>query len=143
YADQHYGRALAAELPARELVGVQLGLEGAQRRARLRRADELLERVGLAEKASARPTELSGGEQQRVAVCAALAHRPRVLLADEPAGELDAENARIVYDLIAELAAEQGTTALVVSHDEAAAAIADRLVQVRDGGAVAGGRPRV
>jgi ABC-type lipoprotein export system ATPase subunit len=84
---------------------------------------------------------LSGGEQQRVALCAALAHRPRLLLADEPAGELDEENGKIVYGLIDELAREQGATALVVSHDEAAASIADRLVHVRDGRVVEEGRP--
>ena len=101
----------------------------------------LLERVGLGDRLDARPGALSGGEQQRVALCAALAHRPRLLLADEPAGELDAENAKVVYGLIAELAREQGTTALVVSHDEAAATIADRLVYVRDGRVVEEGRP--
>src|SRR4029079_4542067 len=103
----------------------------------------LLERVGLGDRLNARPGSLSGGEQQRVALCAALAHRPRLLLADEPAGELDAENAAIVFSLIAELAREQGPTALVVSHDEAAATIADRLVYVRDGRVVEEGRPGV
>ena len=71
-----------------------LALRGEPRGARDRRADELLERVGLLERRGAHPTELSGGEQQRIAVCAALAHRPRLFLADEPTGELDAENAR-------------------------------------------------
>src|SRR5207245_450114 len=89
YADQHYSRALAPELTAREFVGLRLGLEGAGRVERGRRADELLERVGLADKGGARPHELSGGEQQRVVVCAAVAHRPRLLFADEPTGELD------------------------------------------------------
>src|SRR4029079_18301829 len=76
YADQHYARALAPELSARRLVAVQLGVRGTTGEERLRRADELLERVGLAAKRDRRPTELSGGEQQRVALCAALAHRP-------------------------------------------------------------------
>ena len=76
-----------------------------------------------------------------MALCAALAHRPRVMLADEPAGELDAGNAEVVYSLIAGLARERGTTALVVSHDEAAARIADRLVHVRDGRVVEEGPP--
>ena len=133
YAEQHYRRALAEELSARDLVGLQLGLAGAPARERHRRADELLERVGLADRRDAHPHELSGGEQQRVAVCAALAHRPALFLADEPTGELDAESAAVVYELIGELARESGTTTMIVSHDPRSAAIADRIVRVRDG----------
>jgi ABC-type lipoprotein export system ATPase subunit len=133
YADQHYSRSLAQELSARELVAVQLGLAGMARRSRDARADELLERVGLAGKRERRPSELSGGEQQRVAVCAALAHRPRLFLADEPTGELDHDTADLVYRLIGELARESGTTAVVVSHDPESAGIADRIVRIRDG----------
>ena len=133
YADQHYWRALAGELAARELVGVQLGLAGEPRAARERRADELLERVGLADRRDAHPRELSGGEQQRIAFCAALAAKPQLLIADEPTGELDARSARELFGLIAELVREAGTTALVVSHDPAAAEGADRVVHVRDG----------
>jgi ABC-type lipoprotein export system ATPase subunit len=133
YVEQHYSRALDPDLTARELVGVQLGLAGADRETRERRADELLERVGLADKRASRPGELSGGEQQRIAVCAALAHRPRVLLADEPTGELDAANAALVYELIGDLVREQGCTTVVVSHDVQSTAIADRTVRVRDG----------
>jgi ABC-type lipoprotein export system ATPase subunit len=133
YVDQHYMQSLAAELPARELVSLQLGLDGWGARERLRRADELLERVGLGDKRDRRPGELSGGEQQRVAVCAAPAHRPKLVLADEPTGELDARSATLLYDLIAELAREQGATALIVTHDPTAARIADRIVRMRDG----------
>ena len=133
YADQHYWRALAGELSVEELVGVHLGLAGAPADVRRRRAVELLERVGLADRREARPHELSGGEQQRVALCAAVAHRPRLLIADEPTGELDAASAREVFALIAELVREGGGTALVVSHDPASAAYADRVVHVRDG----------
>ena len=133
YAEQHYWRTLARELTARELVGVQLGLAGTPRSAREKRADELLERVGLLDRRDARPGELSGGEQQRVAVCAALAHRPRLLLADEPTGELDRANAAIVYSLIGDLAREHGCTTLIVSHDPSSTTIADRIVRVRDG----------
>jgi ABC-type lipoprotein export system ATPase subunit len=133
YVDQHYTRALAPELSARDLIALQLGLGGAPRRERLAEADRLLERIGLGDRRRARPDELSGGEQQRVAVCAALAHRPRLLLADEPTGELDAVNAAHVYELIGELAREQGTTTLVVSHDPESAAIADRIIRIRDG----------
>ena len=90
-------------------------------------------RVGLAGRRDAHPRELSGGEQQRIALCAALARRPHLLIADEPTGELDAATAREVLDLIAELTREEGGTALVVSHDPASADRADRVVHVRDG----------
>jgi len=133
YADQHYARALAPELSARELVGLQLGLRGSAPRERLRRADELLERVGLAEKRTRRATELSGGEQQRVALCAALAHRPKVFLADEPTGELDGATADQVYDMLSELVREHRCTTVIVSHDPESARIADRIVRIRDG----------
>ncbi len=133
YADQHYWRALAGELTARELVGIQLGLAGMPADQRHARADELLERVGLGARRDAHPRELSGGEQQRVALCAALASRPELLIADEPTGELDAATARDVLALIAELVRESGSTALVVSHDPASAERADRVIHVRDG----------
>jgi ABC-type lipoprotein export system ATPase subunit len=131
--DQHYVRSLSPELTCREAVGLRLALRGRPREECDRRADELLERVGLRDRAGDRPSSLSGGEQQRVAVCAALAHRPRLLLADEPGGELDAASAETVYRLVAELVRELGATALVVSHDPGATAIADRLVSIRDG----------
>jgi ABC-type lipoprotein export system ATPase subunit len=133
YADQHYARALAPELSARDLVALQLGLRGMARSERLRRADELLERVGLAAKRDRRPTELSGGEQQRVALCAALTHRPKVFLADEPTGELDAATAGQVYDMLNELVREHRCTTVIVSHDPESARIADRIVRIRDG----------
>jgi ABC-type lipoprotein export system ATPase subunit len=133
YAEQHYRRALAEELTARELVGLHLALGGATLRERNARADALLERVGLADRRDAHPSELSGGEQQRIAVCAALAHRPPLLLADEPTGELDAASAASVYALIGELAREEHATTVIVSHDPRSGAIADRIVRVRDG----------
>jgi ABC-type lipoprotein export system ATPase subunit len=133
YADQHYERVLVPELSARELVALPLALRGWTPGEADRRADELLERVGLAARRGARPGELSGGEQQRVALSAALAHRPKLLLADEPTGELDAANAARIYALIGELAREQGCTTIIVSHDAASTAIADRAVHIRDG----------
>jgi ABC-type lipoprotein export system ATPase subunit len=133
YADQHYARALAPELTARDLVALQLGLRGTERTERLRRADELLERVGLTAKRDRHPTQLSGGEQQRVALCAALAHRPKVFLADEPTGELDAATADQVYAMLNELVREHRCTTVIVSHDPESARIADRIVRIRDG----------
>jgi ABC-type lipoprotein export system ATPase subunit len=133
YADQHYTRALAPELTARELVAFRLALLGVERRQREATADRLLERVGLADRRDAVPGELSGGEQQRVAICAALAHRPRLFIADEPTGELDAANAAEIYALIGALSREVGATTVLVSHDPRSAAVADRVVQIRDG----------
>ena len=133
YADQHYSRALSPELTARELVALELGLGGWTRAEREHRADELLERVGLTHKRDARPPELSGGEQQRVAVAASIAHRPRLFLADEPTGELDAANATLVYDTIGELVRAERCTAVIVSHDPESTSIADRIVRIRDG----------
>ena len=133
YVDQHYERALAPELTVRELVALPLELRGARRRDAVARADALLERVGLAEKRAARPGELSGGEQQRVALCAGVAHEPQLLLADEPTGELDGASAARVYELIGELAREHRCSALIVSHDQASTEIADRVVHIRDG----------
>jgi ABC-type lipoprotein export system ATPase subunit len=133
YADQHYWRALAGELTAKELVAVPLGLAGVPEAGRHARALELLERVGLLDRAGALPGELSGGEQQRIALCAALAHRPRLLIADEPTGELDAASAVVVYGLLAELSREHGATTIIVSHDPQSTEIADRVVHIRDG----------
>jgi ABC-type lipoprotein export system ATPase subunit len=133
FLEQHYTRALDPDLVARDLVGQQLALLGASPRERRTRADELLDRVGLRDRAESPPGELSGGEQQRIAVCAAIAHSPQLILADEPTGELDRENAAVIYALLRELVRENGCTALIVSHDLAATGIADRVVHVRDG----------
>jgi len=133
FVDQHYWRSLDPQLSARDLVGLQLGLNGVGRRTRHGRADELLSRVGLGDRRHARPHELSGGEQQRIAVCAAIAHRPRLVLADEPTGELDAESSQIVYGLLASLVHEERATALVVTHDRGVEAVADRVLRIRDG----------
>ena len=112
------------------LHGALAGDSATRRRSR---AADLLARVGLAGREQARASELSGGEQQRVALCAALAHRPRLLVADEPTGELDPAAADEAFGLLAELAREEGCTVLLVTHDPRAAAIADRVVHVRDG----------
>jgi peptide/nickel transport system ATP-binding protein len=133
YLDQHYSLALAPELNARELVALQTALLGVEPAERTKRAEELLERIGLGDRGDAHPRELSGGEQQRVALAAAIAHRPKLLVADEPTGELDAANARNAYALIGELAREERLTAIVVSHDPQSASIADRVLHIRDG----------
>jgi ABC-type lipoprotein export system ATPase subunit len=133
FLDQHYARSLSPALTCAGNVELPLRLLGVPAVDCRARALELLDRVGLRDRADDLPDRLSGGEQQRVALCAALAHRPKVLFADEPAGELDAATATSVYELLAELAAQYGATLIVVSHDERATALADRVIQIRDG----------
>ncbi|HNX51901.1 MAG TPA: ATP-binding cassette domain-containing protein, partial [Thermoanaerobaculaceae bacterium] len=98
---------------------------------------ELLGRVGLGEAAGKLPKQLSGGEQQRVAVARALVNRPRLLLADEPTGNLDSANALAVYELFRELNSGLGQTILVVTHDQDWAARSDRVLRLLDGRIVA------
>jgi putative ABC transport system ATP-binding protein len=94
----------------------------------------LLERVGLADRTEHRPLELSGGEQQRVAIARALANRPRVLLADEPTGNLDSTRARELLALLREMVDREGLTVLLVTHDhELASSFADRIIMMKDG----------
>jgi putative ABC transport system ATP-binding protein len=105
---------------------------GVGRRERRRRALELLERVGIAEKANTLPGALSGGQRQRVAIARALANQPALLLADEPTGALDSRTGQEVLALFGELHA-QGNTVLLVTHDPTIAALAQRRVELRDG----------
>ena len=109
---------------------IELGYSG---RARRERADELLERVGLGDRVTDRPGQLSGGEQQRVAVARALATDPDVLLADEPTGELDSETGRDVLSCLHGEADERDRAVLLASHDEPALRVADRVLRLNDG----------
>ncbi|WP_031496045.1 ABC transporter ATP-binding protein [Bryobacter aggregatus] len=97
------------------------------------RARQLLEQVGLLDRASHYPVQLSGGEQQRVALARAFMTQPPILLADEPTGNLDTANGRIVLDLLIKLNREQGTTLVMVTHDQQLATYADRVITLRDG----------
>jgi len=97
------------------------------------RARELLERVGLADRRDHYPVQLSGGEQQRVALARAFMVRPPILMADEPTGNLDSENGRVVLDLLLALNRQEGTTLVLVTHDRELAEHADRRVVLRDG----------
>ncbi len=115
-----------------ELPQAEAGIGRAERRERTR---ELLEYVGLAARAGHRPSELSGGEMQRVAIARALANRPRLLLADEPTGELDQATGDHIISLIDRLHAD-GMAVVVVTHDPAVAARAHRLLRMRDGAIV-------
>jgi putative ABC transport system ATP-binding protein len=129
---------LIPTLTARENVQVPLELQGQEA---LGRADELLERVGLADRGHHYPAQLSGGEQQRVAVARAFCHRPRILFADEPTGNLDAATGARVIDLLTELNRETGTTLVLVTHDPELAARARRVIRLRDGAMVADSAP--
>ncbi len=97
------------------------------------RADELLAEVGLAERGHHYPTQLSGGEQQRVALARAFATRPPILLADEPTGNLDGTTGRKILEILLDLRERYGTTMVLVTHDPAVAALADRRIHLRDG----------
>lgn len=103
------------------------------RREAQARARELLERVGLSDKAHRRPPELSGGERQRVAVARALVNNPEIVLADEPTGSLDSKNEKQVLDILRELQAERGVTLILVTHDPRVAQTADRVIELLDG----------
>jgi putative ABC transport system ATP-binding protein len=124
---------LLPSLSAVENVEVPMFGTGRSRRDRRTRAQELLARVDLADRARARPSELSGGERQRVAMARALANDPPVLLADEPTGSLDSEAGARVLGLLADARAERGLTIVMVTHDPAVAARADRVVRMLDG----------
>ena len=117
-----------------ELPQAEAGIGSAERRGR---TAELLEYVGLSARAGHRPSELSGGEMQRVAIARALANRPRLLLADEPTGELDQRTGEQIVALLDQLHA-YGTAVVVVTHDAAVAARAHRLLRMRDGQIVDG-----
>jgi ABC-type lipoprotein export system ATPase subunit len=133
FLGQHSGTALSPDLRMRAAVALPLRLRGMPRRESLRRVAELFEITALAGRADALPAELSGGERQRFALCAALAHRPALLLADEPTGELDDASADAIRALIVELARASGTSVILVTHDLATAGVADRTLRIRDG----------
>ncbi|MEV8315806.1 ABC transporter ATP-binding protein [Streptomyces sp. NPDC059900] len=121
-------------LTAAENVGVPLRLRKTEPRAREERVALLLALVGLADHAEQRPGELSGGQQQRVAIARALANRPSLLVADEPTGQLDAETGLAVMELLRAVVRGEGVTALVATHDAALLDLADRVLELRDGG---------
>ena len=120
-------------LSAAENVEVPLRLVRAEPRARDARVAELLELVGLGERAAHRPHELSGGEQQRVAIARALANRPKLLLADEPTGQLDSHTGHAIMALLRTVVRTEGVTAVVATHDPALLDLADRILELHDG----------
>jgi putative ABC transport system ATP-binding protein len=125
---------LISTMTAAENVNLALAFGGLRGKEREERAGELLARVGLADRLAHRPTELSGGEQQRVAIARALANRPRILLADEPTGNLDSTRARELLALLREMVEADALTILMVTHDrELAEHFADRIILMKDG----------
>ena len=104
------------------------GLSNAEKKAR-----QLLERVGLADRADNLPSQLSGGEKQRVSLCRAMINDPKLLFADEPTGNLDSKNGRIVFEQLVEMKNEQGATLILVTHNPEIATAADRVLTLRDG----------
>ncbi len=125
---------LLPTLTALENVALPLMLSGVPLKERHARAADLLKRVGLEHRLDHRPTEMSGGEQQRAAIARALVNNPQLILADEPTGNLDSSTGDEVMRLLRKLNAESGVTLIVVTHDPEVAAYADRIVYLRDGG---------
>jgi len=124
---------LIPTLTAEENIELPMIALGVSRGKRKQRVEELLQVVGLGERAQHRPDELSGGEQQRIAIAAALANDAPILLADEPTGELDTVNARIIVDYMVKVNKELGKTIVMVTHDPSVARAADRILRIEDG----------
>jgi len=134
---QQYRRALSPYLPVGDAIEMPLAVRGVPAAGRRERVAHLLERIGLSHRGRAYPQQLSGGEQQRIVFAAALAAEPALLLADEPTGELDAVTAERVLDALRDLVRAEGVTCVIVTHDQAVERVADRVVHVADGRAVA------
>ena len=124
---------LIPTLTAAENIELPLVALGAAKEERTNRVEELMQIVGLGDRVGHKPGELSGGEQQRVALAAALANDPPLILADEPTGELDTVNARIVVEYLSHVNKEMGKTILMVTHDPVVSRAADRILRIRDG----------
>ena len=125
--------ALLDALSATENIAIAANIAGTKGVAAHKRAEQLLDRVGLAHRAAARPSQMSGGEQQRVSVARALANDPPVLLADEPTANLDASRGRDLARLLRRLADEDERSVVIVSHDERLREVADRTLWLEDG----------
>jgi len=124
---------LIPTLSAQQNVELPMIFQGTRKTVRTKRARDLLSMVGLADRVRHKPNELSGGERQRVAMARALANDPAIILADEPTGNLDTESGKPILDMLKRLSKNEGKTVIIVTHDPDAAAIADRIVRLRDG----------
>jgi ABC-type lipoprotein export system ATPase subunit len=130
---QQTAKNLLPYLTALENVEMPMSLDGGKRRYRRYRAMELLDLVGLADRSGHKPSELSGGEQQRVAIATAVANSPRVLFADEPTGELDTTTSSEIFDVLRAVNEESDVTIVVVTHDPLVSEHVNRTVAIRDG----------
>ncbi|MGI9366868.1 MAG: ABC transporter ATP-binding protein [Rhizobiaceae bacterium] len=126
---------LLPELDARENIALPQLIAGSDQAAANSRADELLDHLGIASRATHRPSQLSGGEQQRVAIARAVVNQPKLLLADEPTGNLDPSTSRLVFDALTDLVRSTGLAALIATHNHELAAQMDRTVTI-DGGRI-------
>jgi lipoprotein-releasing system ATP-binding protein len=138
FRNQHIGfvfqfHQLLPEFSAIENIMIPALIAGVSRREAKQKAMSLLTMLGLADRAEHKPSQLSGGEKQRVAVARALVNNPAVVLADEPSGSLDTKNKEELHQLFFELRDQLGQTFVIVTHDEALAAITDRTIHMRDG----------
>ncbi len=124
---------LIPRLSARGNVELIMYITGLDKNERRKRAEELLETVGLTERVNHKPAELSGGERQRVAIARALANNPKFLLMDEPTGNIDSETAKEIIELVKRLNEEKGVTIIIVTHDQQIASQTKRTVQMIDG----------
>jgi putative ABC transport system ATP-binding protein len=124
---------LIPRFTARENVELSMSIADMSRDERRKRAEDLLETVGLKERMNHKPIELSGGEQQRVAISRALANNPRFLLMDEPTGNIDSKTANEIVGLVKKLNEEKGVTIIMVTHDQRLAQVTKRIVQMSDG----------
>jgi putative ABC transport system ATP-binding protein len=127
---------LIPRFTARENVELSMAIAGLGPKERRKRAEDLLESVGLKERMNHRPAELSGGEQQRVAIARALANKPRFLLMDEPTGNIDSKAASEIVDLVKKLNEQQGVTVIMVTHDQRLAGQSKKIVRMFDGSIV-------
>lgn len=131
YVFQDY--SLLPELTALENIMVPLLMQGISRKAAKKRAEEVLENVNLLKRAGNLPSELSGGEQQRVSIARAITHKPKIIFADEPTANLDSFSSRLVMDIFKKLNKEEGLTIVMVTHEEEYGKMADRIVKLSDG----------